>query len=107
MSESEFRAYEKSARASGDYMKVNTPYFVNLAMKPVEVEVDSDFKNKDGSVRKVKQYKIGVVNKEGLAETVTVTGKVYLDILAQIDALDALKKLVPKIPLFQYVKVKV
>jgi hypothetical protein len=106
MSQTEFGAYQKSAKASSEYMRYNVPYFINLSAKPLEVEVDSDFKNKDGSTRKVKQYKVQVINSEGLPETVTVTGKVYLDILDKVDAFESLKARLPKLLLFQYVKVK-
>jgi hypothetical protein len=100
-----FSAYEERAKSSSAYMKKGVLYLINYSMKPQEQEVVSDFKNKDGSAKMVKQYRIQVINSEGLPEFVIVSSKIYLEIIKMHDTIEAMQAAMKSVKIFPYVRV--
>lgn len=107
--EDEFGAFEGSAKSSAEFFRAGVLYFVVLK-KPQEVEVDSDFKDWKGNTRKVKNYKIEILDVEtGQFITITTYAKLYLDMIAKFDELKV-QGLAPmkykELSLFPYVRSK-
>lgn len=105
-----FESFKDGASLAQNYLKKNMLYVINYSKKPKQTVkfgewVEKNFVERDGGKKQNTQYTIEVINTvTGLPEEVTITSKVYLDIIKMHDEFAKIQKSNPRLTLFPYIK---